>query len=259
MENTLTTILALLTGGGIWEGFKFIYPDLKRPIERRNSARKTFYKNLDPILKSASELYGKLESLSKEDFATFINVHNSNSTNPEHNKKYIYYLFSQFWAQLEFLRLESQYVDIGSIDEGRDLISFIDTFESRKFRVLDRSIQRIIGECLISTEGQKFRVLTLKEFLIHLDDPNSVLTMWIKELEMVLDNTKDNTIRQKVLIFGVIIAALIDRYDPDNKMVRKRKIYLNKLSKKSKKEIRFQLTRHYLPFLKKKEIYFGKY
>jgi len=69
MESTIKIILTFISGGAIWEGFKFIYPDIKRPIVARIEAKKTFYKNLDPILKSSSELYGKMLSLAREDFA----------------------------------------------------------------------------------------------------------------------------------------------------------------------------------------------
>ena len=37
--------------------------------------------------------------------------------------------------------------------------------ESREFRILDRSIQRIIGEGMISDPNAKFKILTLKEFI----------------------------------------------------------------------------------------------
>ncbi len=92
------TIVAVVSGGAIWEGFKFIYPDLKKPIQSRIIATNTLNSNIEPLLKSASELYGKIESLAKEDFASFINKSNSNTENPEHNKKYVMFLFAQFWG-----------------------------------------------------------------------------------------------------------------------------------------------------------------
>lgn len=256
MVIILQSIIALVTGGALWEAFKFFYPDLIRPITSRIAAKKSFYENLDPILKSASELYGKLESLAKEDFSTFINPKNSNSQNPDHNCKYIFYLFAQFWAQLEHLRLESQYNSLSKINKGKQLLRFIETIESRKYRLLDRSIQRIIGECLISNDNQKFRVMTLKEFLEELDRPGTSLSKWIKELEISLLSVKDKEQRQLVLRFGVIIAILIDHFDPDYKTVRRRNIYLNKLSVKSKKTIENHLTYHYLYFLDKKDRYY---
>lgn len=255
MDQILKTILTFITGAGIWEGFKFIYPEVKRSIESRRIANDSFYKNLDPILKSASELFGKLESLAKEDFATFINPKHSNSVDTIQNRKYVYYLFSQFWAQLEYLRLESQYTSLSKIRKGNELLRFIDTLESRKFRILDRSMQRIIGECLINQKEHKFRVMTLNDFIIQYEDINSNLYQRVQYLEAELLSVRNKEKSQTILKFGVLIAVLIDHFDPKYKTVRRRKIYLNKLTMKSKSSIRTVLLEHYLPFIKNKARY----
>lgn len=256
MEPIIKTILTFATGGAVWEGVKFLYPEIKRYFESKRLATNAFYKNLDPILKSASELYGKLESLAKEDFSTFIDPENSNSIDIDQNRKYVYYLFSQFWAQLEYLRLESQYTAISKIEKGNQLLRFIETFESRKFRILDRSMQRIIGECLITQKDQKFRVITLNEFIIQFEESSSNLHGRIANLESTLLSVKNKEIRQKILKFGVLVAALIDHFDPKYKTARKRSVYINKLSEKSKKSIKTLLVEHYLPFLKNKDRYY---
>jgi|GEM_PF-730675 len=257
-----------VAAGVLWEGVKLIYPDIRRPFEEKKSARNTLQKNLYPILQSASELYGKLESLAKEDFSTFINPEKSNSLDPDHNRKYIYYLFAQFWAQLEYLRLESQYSSLAKLKKGNQLIRFIETFESRKFRILDRSVQRIIGECLIGPKDSKFRILSLNEFLVALEKNDSTLKPWISILEKALfkiapapnadfeAQEKAKRVKQKILIYGIIIAALIDEFDPDYKTVRRRPIYKNKLTAKSKKLIRDLLLGHYLPFVNRKPFYY---
>lgn len=258
MHIVLKSIITVISGGVLWEGVKFIYPELKRPIIVHNQAKETFYENLDPILKAASELYGKLESLSREDFSTYVNPDNSNSIDPQHNKKYINYLFSQFWAQLEYLRLESQYTALSKLGKGNELLRFIETIESRKYRILDRSIQRIIGECLISQKDQKFRVMTLNEFVNQVNDPTSNLSKWVKYLDNALMSTTNKENRQRILRFGVVVAALIDHFDPNYKTVRRRDIYVSKLTEKSKKHIRAYLINHYLPFLKNKAKYYLK-
>jgi len=256
MNELLQIIIAFISGGVIWEGFKFFYPDLKRPIISRIHAKRTLYKNIDPIIKSASELYGKLESLAKEDFSTFIKPVNSNSLNPEHNKKYVLYLFAQFWAQLEYLRLESQYTSLSNIKSGKQLLRFIETIESRKYRILDRSVQRIIGESLIINKEQKFKVMTLKEFFDELNNHESTLSKWIKDLESIFDNVQDKEQRQIILRFGVIVALFIDHFDPKHKTVRRRKVYKNKLSVKSKRMIKNNLLNYYLEFIKDKTRYY---
>src|SRR5580693_3627364 len=100
LNHMITAGIAFVTGGAAWEAIKFFSPEVKRSLESRRAANKSFYQNLDPILKSASELFGKLESLAKEDFSTFTNPVKSISSDAEHNKKYVCYLFAQFWAQV---------------------------------------------------------------------------------------------------------------------------------------------------------------
>jgi len=254
--ETLIAIFALISGGVIWEGFKFFYPDLKQLITAKANAKRVLYENLDPILKAANELFGKLESLAHEDFSTFINTKNSTSNNPEHNRKYILYLFSQFWAQLESLRLLSQYTSLSRTKKGAQLLMFIDTMESKKYRVLDRSIQRILGECLLTSREQKFKVMTLKEFLDEIEKSDSSLSKWSRKLEDTLIVVDDHAKRQRILRFGVIVNAFIEHFDPRHKTVRNREIYKNKLSRKSNEIIKNHLLTDYLPFLENKERYY---
>jgi hypothetical protein len=256
MDSIIKGLLAFVTGGAVWEGFKFLYPELKRSIETRRIANSTLYKNLDPILKSANELYGKLESLAKEDFSTFVNPIYSNASDTGQNRNYIYYLFSQFWAQIEYLRLESQYTALSRIKKGNQLLRFIDSLESRKYRLLDRSMQRIIGECLITQKDQRFRILSLNEFIVQYKDPTSNLYHWLKNLEILMLALSDKEKRQRILVYGVIVAALIDHYDPNHKTVRRRNIYLNKLTQKSRRWIKWPLLEQYLPFIKDKKRYY---
>ncbi|MBP6025502.1 hypothetical protein [Ferruginibacter sp.] len=256
MESTVKIILTFISGGAIWEGFKFIYPDLKRPIVARIEAKKTFYKNLDPILKSSSELYGKLLSLAREDFATLTNPANSISADPQLNKKYILYLFAQFWAHIEYLRIESHYIALSKIKNGKRLLQYIDTIESRQYRILDRSVQRIIGECIISSTSQKFIVMPVNEFISQIDDTTSKLAKWIQLLDNKLSASTDKEVRQEILRYGIIVAALIDDFDPKYKTVRNRPIYTNKLSAKSKTMIKNNLMKYYLPFIKNQGRYY---
>jgi len=256
MNEYLKAIFSIISGGILWEGFKFFYPDIKKIFCHRIDAKNTLYENLDSILKSASELLGKLESLAKEDFATFVNQSNSNSINPEHNKKYIIYLFAQFWAQLEYVRLKSQYNSLAKIKKGKELLAFIDTIESRDFRIIDRSIQRIIGESLITNSTQKFKIMTLNEFMIEYAKTDSSIAIWGKKLEDKLKSVDNKETRQTILLFGVIINMFINHFDPKHRSVRERIVYKNKLSLKSKKLIKYRLLSHYLNFIKCKKDYY---
>jgi chaperonin cofactor prefoldin len=256
MEETIKLLITIMSGATIWEVFKFFSPDIKQFFKTRIAAKKVFYDNLDPILKVSNELYGKIESLTKEDFATFINIKNSNSRDPLHNQKYVLYLFAQFWAQVEYLRLQSQYIDLSKDKKGNELLRFIETIESRKHRLLDRSVQRIIGECLITNKDQKFRVMTLKDFVETLENKDHTLSKWVSLLENKLLSVKDKEERQSVLRYGIIIVALIEHFDSKHKTVRQRRIYLNKLNPRSKKLLKVYLFGHYLKFIKNKERYY---
>lgn len=230
MLTLFQSIITLLSGGFFWEIIKFFQPDINRVFKQQRDAKTTFYQSIDPILKSCNELYGKLLSLSKEDFATFNNQQNSNSLNPEINRLYVYYLFAQFWANIEYVRLENQYESLIKIKKGHELLKFIETLESRKYRVLDRSIQRIIGENLLISKEQKFRVMTLHEFVENVNDKSSSLSRWVKFFEVEFSKIKFNETRQRILVYGIIVSIMIDHFDPNHKIIRKRPYYTNKLT-----------------------------
>lgn len=255
MKIDLTHILTLLTGGVLWEAFKFFYPEVKNYFNQRKEARLILYNNLDLAIKSADELYGKIDSLAKEDFATFINTKHSNSNDPEHSQLFICYLFAQFWASLERIRHFSNYTSIARLKKGEKLLQFIQTIESRKFRLLDRSKQRIIAEGMLSFTGETFKILPLKSFLEILNN-DEAFSKWIYELKDCLLNSRKIAIRQRVLVFGVIAAMFLDHFDKKHKVGRRRDIYKNKLRTESKKTIKHVLIKNYLPFIKKWNRYY---
>ncbi|WP_188937289.1 hypothetical protein [Puia dinghuensis] len=256
MNNWVGGLITLISGSAIWEGVKFFYPSISREIKTYREAYKNLYESIDPILKAADELYGKLISIANEDFSTFTNRGKSNATDVDLNRKYIYYLFAQFLAQLEYIRMKSQYSSISKIRKGRELLKFIETYESRTFRLVDRSIQRMIGESLILNSTGSYKVMSLSQFYINIHDASSKSNIWIKKIEDKLLATNDKEVRQSVLVFGVIVAALINHFDPKSRIVRSRKIYKNKLSRDSKNKISKVLFTSYLPFIKNKEIYY---
>lgn len=254
--SIVTVIISAVGGASLFGLVKILIPEVSRYFHNYIESRKAFFNSLSPLLRVSSELYGKMLSLSNEDFATFTNPKKSNSSNPIHNKKYIYYLFAQFWAHLEYLRNQSQYVEISKFDKGLELLRFIETVESREHRILDRSIQRIIGESLIMSEEKPFKIMSLKEFVSKIDDEDSDMYKWIQLLDKKIGNLKHSRVKQDLLVFGLIAAIFIDHFDPEYKSVRRRKIYLNKLDEKSRAKIKKSLLGHYLPFVKQKFKYY---
>tara|TARA_R110000850_G_scaffold120328_3_gene237697 strand:+ start:3548 stop:4333 length:786 start_codon:yes stop_codon:yes gene_type:complete len=254
-DNIVSIISGGVLGGLLWEGFKFFYPDLKNHFQKKHVAKRIIHESFDSTIKAADELFGKIESLVKEDFGTFRNNGISNSLDPKHNRLYILYLFAQFWAALENIRLKSNYSSIGRIEKGKELLRFIETFESRKFRILDRSKQRIIGEGMIIHSGEKFEVLPLYSFIEKLNkDPN--FSSWIEELGTYISNKRNNSQRQGILVFGIIVAAFLEHFDPKHIVSRKRPIYLNRIRPESSQLIRNVLLKKYIGFIKNKERYY---
>jgi len=251
----LKNALALVTGAAVWEGVKFVFPQIMKRIDDGKKARSLFDENISPILKAADELYGKMVSLAKEDFKVFKD-RTKNDPLTVINRYYVCYLFSQFWANIELLRVKSNYFTITQTQLGEQLLKFIETQESRSFRILDRSLQRMIGETLIEKAPAKFRVLSLNEFCVLIKSNDVHFNSLFTELENRLFNTIDKQVRQDFFVYGAIVAILINHFDKKHKIVRYRKLYMNKLSAKSGWLIKSSLLEHYLPFVEKKKEYF---
>jgi hypothetical protein len=255
MNDILKYILGIISVTSIWEFIKFIYPNLMKFFSQKREANNLLINNIAPILISASELYGKIESLAKEDFNTYVNPQNSNSKNVEHNKKYILYLYSNFFGQIQLLKLQNHFSMLSSIKKGKGFLRFLEVFESRKYRIIDRSLQRIIGEAMIIESINSYKILSMKDFFYLIENDRN-FTNWIYELDVEISKVKDKKLRQRVLIFGVILTLFIDYFDQKNKIVRRRDVYKNKLSPRSKKLIKYHLLIHFLPFVKNKNLYY---
>lgn len=98
--------------------------------------------------------------------------------------------------------------------------------------------------------------MTLKDFLETIEKKENTLYKWISLLEDKLLSVNNKEERQVILRFGVIIAVMIDHFDPKYKTVRRRDIYLNKLNPKSKKMLKEYLFGHYLKFIKNENRYY---
>lgn len=257
MDNSiLNTIMSFIAGSAGVEIVKSLYPELKQYVSQRRDSKLVFGENIGPILKASEELYGKLLSLSEEDFIPLYK--NTNDTAAINNRRYVCYLFAQFWAQLEYIRIQNKHTYVSKTKKGRELLKFIATCESRKYRILDRYEQRIIGETMINGANQYFKIMSLHEFLSHFETPNSSINKWIILLEETLISSKDKQQKQRILRYGIIINALIEHFDPNHKIVYQRKSYSNKLSNNSYRILKYDLFQNFLPFIKNTERLIGK-
>lgn len=247
MEAAFKYIVTFITGGVLLELIKLIYPDFKKIFQRRIVAKNIFNKYSELILKSGDELFGKIYSLANEDFRIFTKY---NAQTDEMNKIYILYLFASFWASLGVLKLESSYINLARIRKGKRLLKFVSSYESKKNRILERSYQRAIGESVIIGNSPDLKIMSLYNFTNEYNKTNSDLNKIIKPLERILFQTRNKEVRQKILLFGVIIHSLIDFLDENHNVIRDRKAYINKLSEKTKIQLGTRIFKLYLPFVK---------
>jgi len=257
MDNLIKIVIAAFSGGAVWELLKLIYPDLKKYFSDRLAAKEILNKYLDPLLKTSDELFGKLSSLANEDF---LSVNQEKGTDEEIiiNKIYLFYLFSCFWARLSIIKNESNYISLARTKKGRHLIQFMNSFEARRNRILDRSLQRIIGDALVRNEGQEQKIMSLSDFADQYLEEKSNLKKWIGSLDLSLKNTINKEFRQRFLIFGILLQSFIDYFDKHHSVVRDREVYLNKMSRRTKFNLKYGLFDIYLPFIEKPEKYYHK-
>lgn len=244
--EALKYIVTFISGGVLLEIIKLVYPDLKKIFQRRINAKNIFNRYSELILKSADELFGKIYSLAEEDFRTFTRY---NAQTDEMNKIYILYLFASFWASLGILKQESSYIHLARIKKGRKLLKFVTSYESKRNRILERSYQRAIGESVIVGESSGLKIMSLYDFANEYNRVGSNISKIVSPLETKLFQTGNKEVRQKFLLFGMIIHSLIDFLDKSHDVVRDRRPYLNKLNEKTKEQLRIRIFNHYLPFI----------
>ena len=90
------------------------------------------------------ERVGKLRSLAMADFRTLRAKHGSHERN--HDLVDVLYLVARFWASLELFRGGGQTVSVVRDTRGERLAAFADCLESRRVRIVRRSLQRAVAE-----------------------------------------------------------------------------------------------------------------
>ena len=243
------TIVGSIT---LWKLFEFFYPDVRNAYLARKKAKDVFNLNLDPILKASNELLGKITSISRNDFQIVRTDHPD-----EDELLYIMYLFANFWSRLSILKIESDYTALARIREGEHLLVFISSLEARKNRIIDRYKQRMIGEAIIDKNTKPLRPITMYEFFELYKRENSQIKKYFDDLRSTLVETKRRGNRQQVLLYGMLIHALIEHFDPKYKLIRKREPFVNKLSEKTRGDLKERVFAIFLPFVKKSEKFYS--
>ncbi len=253
----LSLVSAGVSGGVIFKLFEFGYKEYRRRLETAKSAKDIVNKHLDPILKSADELVGKIRSLAQSDFRDIISSKVEEEKDLESRMPIleILFLFSQLWARIQILRVEGLYVNISSDEKGKQLLDFFRALEATRTRLIERAWQRGIGEAIIVHQKNGMRILSYFEFGNQYQTSRE-FQEWFKPLKEILNRIHHARIRQRLLVYGTIVHALTETLDDKHEITRDRPGWVNKLSVKSRRELQHRIFKIYLPFVSEKEAYY---
>jgi hypothetical protein len=238
-------LTAALGGGFVVKALDILYQEILRRIERSRSAKQFVDDHLDPILKAADELVGKLRSLAENDFQEIRGSSADLAKPSSPNFGSVLFLFALFWARIEIYRREGMSVATSNDQRGRRLNSFLDCLESRGARLVDRITQRAIGESMLAGDRSTKDYIKFVQTLE--DDERS--RRWLDPVAVVLTRTHHTSERQKLLQYGAIVHAMVDTLDPNHLVTRERPSYPNKLSRRSWRDLKYRVFGRYLPFV----------
>ncbi len=251
---------AALTGGVVVKLMEFIFQSFQSEFHRARTAKEIVDIHFDPLMKAADEIVGKTRSLAERDFqelilATTDNVNTSNRVPTEILA--LLYLYAQFWGRIEILRQESVGVSLSKDKRGAKLKDFIACLESQRIRLVNRVHQKAIGELSIILKANgKFQSIGIVNFSRSLSEDEE-MKYWIEPLISKLGSVKAKKTRQRVLVYGVVTHALIDTLDPKHTSTNWRPSYPNKLSKNSKRDVKYRVFGKYLKYVKNTKKYVG--
>lgn len=224
---------------------------LKRNTDKR-STREFVDEHLDPLLKAADELAGKIRSLAENDFHSITHVIVDDTCMYNSDFSSLVFLFGRFYAHIEVIRQDGVSVSMSSDERGLQLQKFFDCLESRRVRIVDRILQRAIGETFLNGKEQKTYCAFVASF-----ETEAAAKRWITPLGRFLSRLSHTTERQRLLQYGTVIHALIDTLDPSHLVTRERPSMHNKLSRRSHNDLRYRVFRLYLSFVKDPTKYIG--
>ena len=254
-EIGLTHLLgAGFVGAVLVKFLEFLFQEYRKGSERRRTARRFVDENLDPVLKAADEVVGKLRSLAADDFRTLRQRHSSNARH--HDCVDVLYLFAKLWASLEVFRGGGQTVSVVRDKRGKRLTKFVDCMESRRVRIVRRSSQRTVAELALVPGDGHVRSIWFIDFARQFQEDREV-QRWLSPLTRVLDRMEHTSDRQRLLRYGIVIHAMIDTLDPHHQVSRDRPSYPHKLSRKSWRDLKYRVFRVYLKFVKRTQKYLG--
>jgi hypothetical protein len=252
----LDLIPAAVTGGIGLKTLEWGFGEYRRRSESARSTGEVVLRQLDPFLKATDDLAAKLRSLAERDFQELQMQGGKPSFADTVAIGSLLYLFSVFWARIEILKRESLYVKLAEDKTGAKLKAFIDCLEARKVRLVSRAWQMGIGECLIERQSSSLECIGFRQFIESLS--SAPFGRWLIPLQELLLDSADHRKRQRILLYGCVLHALIDTLDPKHQVTGNRPGYANKLDERSRRELRHRIFGVYLRFVKNQAKYAGE-
>jgi hypothetical protein len=254
LSHILSYLSGLVTLPLLGRVFSSVFAEMRQRWQSAKAGRRVVAQQLDPLLKAADELYGKLRSLAEEDFREFHDLPPTALSDQQLvDVCATLYLFAKFWSRLETLRRESFHAELSAIKQGAALVKFLHSLESRRVRLVDRAWQRGIAE-LVTGQGARSDAINLTEFVERYEG-GGIVRRWFGPLESMLrasaagQRRDRRRIRQRILRYGVVVHAFIDTLDPKHRTTRDRPAYSNKLSRRSKRDLIGRVFDIYLPMV----------
>ena len=238
-------------GGGLTvKVFEVVYQEYSTWKTRRTDDTRTIDERLEPLLRAADELVGKLRSLAEQDFTP---IHDANVDHLDDTKfASVVYLFVQFWSEIETARFRGLSTSVARSARGKQTQTFLKCLESRRVRLIDRISQRALGEAAL-TDG---RTMNFVEFMKGYDsDP--YMKRWLKPHLDVLARARESETLQAILQYAVVVHALIDTLDKGHLVTKNRPATPNKLNAKSWKDLNYRVFGVYLTFVAHRDKYIG--
>ena len=204
MEISWLQLVGLALGSGFTVKLVDIgYQEILRRREGSLTARRFVDEHLDPILKAADELVGKLEALGREGFRPLRMLETGTRPGDNNDLGGLMFLFARFWAHVEIIRREGLSIAISQDERGRRLQNFFDCLESRRVRLLDRTAQRAIGETSLEVSSGKLQTMAYIEFVDRAEDPQTA--RWLEPLRQIIVRGWHTAQRQKLLIYATVL------------------------------------------------------
>lgn len=236
--------------------FDIGYSEIRRRLDSKKSTRDFLDSHLSYVLKSGDELFGKIRSLASQDFKPLWDIDINNDSFKNHDLISTLYLLCRFFASVEQFRSDGSSFKIASDIRGKRLQDFLACLESPRTRIVDRISQRASGELMLVKKDKVSEFIKFVEFAGKIETDQD-FHRWVHPIAHVICRLRHTAERQKVLAYGSILQAMLDTLDPHHQITRDRPAYPNKLSSKTRQELKFRIFGRYLAFVSDPEKYLG--